>query len=393
MNAIRRIALAVTAACLWSGPASAVSLHFSHAYGEIVDRGDLSAHIGSDDGFVVLECPTYVAFAQSGNRITLTTRQAPLNQVGTDACRFRASIVLGALPAGNYVVTAQIQLLDGTMLASSPGKLDVLPIDGRCNPEPALSPSIQGTPKGQSAADFVARYKSDPVLAAALGNPAVRLVDYQAFDDEVAFDYPPLDDIPPAMDRLAKSGVLASMWRNSWLCFSPPPPDSVSTFLEYYNAGLDHYFHTGNASEIAAIDAGKVGPGWVRTGKSFRAVTSPGCPNTAGQTVVYRFNGIPGVGPDSHFFTRDRAECSIVNKTAQWSLEGVPFVASAPNDDGSCDMLTSVYPVERRVPLYRAWRPFGDSNHRFTTERAVIAQMVAKGWVDEGVAMCVLPPL
>jgi serine protease len=109
--------------------------------------------------------------------------------------------------------------------------------------------------------------------------------------------------------------------------------------------------------------------------------------------VVYRFNGIPGVGPDSHFFTRDRAECSIVNKTAKWSLEGVPFVASAPNVDGSCDMLSSVYPAERRVPLYRAWRPFGDSNHRFTTDRAVIAQMVAQGWVDEGAAMCVLPPL
>ena len=48
---------------------------------------------------------------------------------------------------------------------------------------------------------------------------------------------------------------------------------------------------------------------------------------------------------------------------------------------------------ERRmnVPLYRVWRPFGDSNHRLTTDRAVVAQMVAQGWVDEGPAMCVLP--
>jgi hypothetical protein len=44
-----------------------------------------------------------------------------------------------------------------------------------------------------------------------------------------------------------------------------------------------------------------------------------------------------------------------------------------------------------RVPLYRVWRPFGDSNHRFTTDRAVVATMVAQGWVDEGPAMCVLP--
>ncbi len=46
-------------------------------------------------------------------------------------------------------------------------------------------------------------------------------------------------------------------------------------------------------------------------------------------------------------------------------------------------------PPAPRVPLYRVWRPFGDSNHRFTTEAAVVADMVAKGWVDEGVAMCV----
>ncbi len=174
------------------------------------------------------------------------------------------------------------------------------------------------------------------------------------------------------MDRLAKAGVMATLWRNGWACFSLPPLDAVSDFVEYYNATLDHYFYTGDAGEIAAIDAGKVGPGWARTGKGFRAVTAPGCPNDSGQTVVYRFNGIPGVGPNSHFFTRDRAECSLVDKSARWSLEGVPFVASAPKADGTCERLHSIYPSQMRVPLYRVWRPFGDSNHRFTTDRAVV---------------------
>jgi hypothetical protein len=41
------------------------------------------------------------------------------------------------------------------------------------------------------------------------------------------------------------------------------------------------------------------------------------------------------------------------------------------------------------MPLYRTWRPYGESNHRFTTDRAVVAEMTAQGWVDEGVAMCV----
>jgi len=41
------------------------------------------------------------------------------------------------------------------------------------------------------------------------------------------------------------------------------------------------------------------------------------------------------------------------------------------------------------IPLYRVWKPFGEPNHRFTTERAVVEEMTAKGWVDEGIAMCV----
>ena len=89
-------------------------------------------------------------------------------------------------------------------------------------------------------------------------------------------------------------------------------------------------------------------------------------PDLVGHAPSYRFNGIPGKGPNSHFFTRDRAECYVVDKSAQWLLEGVPFYAAVPNADGTCRA--------GRVPLYRVWRPFGDSNHRFTTERAVVAR-------------------
>jgi hypothetical protein len=37
---------------------------------------------------------------------------------------------------------------------------------------------------------------------------------------------------------------------------------------------------------------------------------------------------------------------------------------------------------------YRVWKPFGDSNHRFTTDRAVVDEMIAQGCIDEGPAMC-----
>jgi hypothetical protein len=33
----------------------------------------------------------------------------------------------------------------------------------------------------------------------------------------------------------------------------------------------------------------------------------------------------------------------------------------------------------------------GAANHRYSTDVAIIDAMVAKGWVSEGVTMCVLP--
>jgi hypothetical protein len=367
-----------------AGTVHAVQLSFSHAYGEIVDRGDISAHIGSSDGSL-LECPTSVSYAQTGHQITLTTRKAPPGQTDDGSCRFLSSVVLGPFPAGTYQVTGRIRSVDGATFDSVTQTLVVLPIAGRCNPDPTLSPSIVGKPKGLTAAQFIARVHTDAAFAASLGNPAVR---HAPYSDEVYFDYPPLDDIPPAMDRLATAGAVESQWRNGRVCFSAPPPDAIAQFVEFYHAGLDHYFYSGNAGEIADIEAGKVGPGWVRTGNSFRAITAPGCPGMRGNTVVYRFFGVPGKGPNSHFFTRDRAECSAVDASGQWSFEGLPFWAAQPGPDGSC----VEHFGEQRTPLYRVWRPFGDSNHRFTTDPAVVAQMVGQGWVSEGPAMCVLPP-
>jgi hypothetical protein len=43
--------------------------------------------------------------------------------------------------------------------------------------------------------------------------------------------------------------------------------------------------------------------------------------------------------------------------------------------------------------LYRAYNngKGGEPNHRYATDHAVIDTMVAQGWVDEGVAICVPP--
>lgn len=388
---IRRACVALAGAALAvPSTVGAVSLQFTHAYGEIVDRGDVSAHIVNGTG-PAFECPTSVSIARSGNSFTLTAGVAPPGQAGTGSCLYTATVLLGSLPAGAYDVTARLRSLDGAIVDSVTQALVVLPTDGRCNRDPALSPAIVGTPRDQSPAEFVARVRSDPDFASALGNPAVRVQDHLVFDDEVYFDYPPLEDIPPAMDRLARAGVLASQWRNGRVCLGLSPPDEVTAVLEFFDAGLGQYFYSGDVGEIAAIDAGRVGT-WVRTGRSFRAVANPGCAASTDNSVVYRFHGIEGAEPGSHFFTRDRAECHTVDRSRRWSFEGLPFWASEPKAGGACGPLDSVYPPMQRVPLYRVWRPFGASTHRLTTDRAVVAQMVAQGWIDEGAAMCVLPP-
>lgn len=376
-----RMAIAGTAVAA-GAPTGALELHFTHPYREFVDVRNVTASVSSRFD-VPLDCAAGVAVAQAGTQVTLTLRAAA-GAAMPGACG-HATAMLAPLAAGVYEVTARVIAADGSLADAATRPLRILPLAGRCNAEPALSPSIMGQPQGATPGEFVARVSTDAAFAASLGHPAVRVAPY---GDWVYFDYPPLDDIPPAMERLALAGALASLARNGYACFATSPPDAVAQVVEFSHAGRDHYFYSGDAGEIAAIDAGLVGP-WTRTGKSFRAVTQPGCAFSTTDTVVYRFFGRPGSGPNSHFFTRDRAECYAVDQSAKWDFEGLSFWASAPNADGSCPAPPH---AQQRIPLYRVWRPFGESNHRLTTDRAVVVEMVARGWVDEGIAMCVVPP-
>jgi hypothetical protein len=69
--------------------------------------------------------------------------------------------------------------------------------------------------------------------------------------------------------------------------------------VEFYNTNLDHYFITADASEAAGIDGGSAGPGWIRTGNSFKS---------GGSTPVCRFYGSQVPGPNSHFYTASASE-------------------------------------------------------------------------------------
>ena len=381
--------LFLVTAMVASGAASALTMSFSHPYGEIVDRGSVTIRV---DVTTAWDCTSSTVVDVAGKRITLTGGLSPpgppLN------CVAPWTSVLSPLPACRYQVTAQVAASSGAIVETATRTIDVLTVEGRCNAAPELVPTMWGVHKSMRPVDLMQKLQADAAYAALLGNPVVSpsgIVSTTYGREYAALTYPPLDDPTALTARLLESGEFVSVSRNGHACFDPSPFDSITTFVEYYHAGLDHYFYTADLIEIAAIDAGKVGP-WTRTGKSFQAVRYPGCIPTSSDTIVYRFSGIPGKGPSSHFFTRDRAECRVVDKSAQWLLEGVPFYAAPPNADGTCPPSTSVYPAAPRVPLYRVWRPFGDSNHRFTTDHAIVAEMVAKGWVDEGMAMCVASP-
>ena len=153
--------------------------------------------------------------------------------------------------------------------------------------------------------------------------------------------------------------------------------------VEFYNVYLGHYFMTGDLDEIASVESGKAGPGWERTGYGFGACRSQGfCTDSA--VAVRRFYGTPGLGPNSHFYTADPGEAAGLDRPGTgWTFEKIAFYVNTPDAAGTCPGLSK--PVYR---LYNNRAAFNDSNHRYVTNEAERARMVAKGWIDEGVRWC-----
>jgi dienelactone hydrolase len=165
---------------------------------------------------------------------------------------------------------------------------------------------------------------------------------------------------------------------------------------EFYNSGLNHYFITADSTEKTSIDSGGAGPGWSRTGYQFNVYSSPasGVQTPIDRVPVCRFYGTPGIGPNSHFYTADAAECELVRKDRGWLYEGTAFwitrVAATPSSGGTGSTLAYSCP-DGTIAINRAynnrWKQ-NDSNHRFSTSNSAMAQMKDKGWTVEGLVMC-----
>jgi uncharacterized protein (DUF1800 family) len=156
--------------------------------------------------------------------------------------------------------------------------------------------------------------------------------------------------------------------------------EPTGTAIEWYNATLGHYFVTSGAQEIASVDSGGAGPGWVRTGGQFGTYLNAN--DAQGLSPVCRFYGTPGRGPNSHFYTPNAAECELVKRDPGWTYEGIAFYIREAKG-GQCPAGTT--------PVYRSYNngaARNDSNHRYTVDATVFGKSASFGHAPEGVAMC-----
>jgi hypothetical protein len=170
-------------------------------------------------------------------------------------------------------------------------------------------------------------------------------------------------------------------------------PRADAPMIEYYHAGLDHYFMTLENEESRALDANVATWGWARTGRTFGAWL-PG--NPSGATDLCRFYGTNQfIGPNSHFYTVVGPECDgLLALSARtppgeraWRLEGYAASVTAVAGAGCPANLTPV------LRTYNDGASRGhDPNHRYVTDPALYATMQGLGWIGEGTAFCVPLP-
>jgi len=165
------------------------------------------------------------------------------------------------------------------------------------------------------------------------------------------------------------------------------PHATPVTAVEYYHRGLDHYFISADAGEMAGLDAQMATQrGFARTGLEFTVWPA----GAAAASPVCRFYAPPSVGIDSHFFSAFPAECEDVRQRFPdiWIYETPDaFETGLPGVAGAC---------ATGLPVFRLFNGRADANHRYTTSALVRAAMIQSGWIaegygPEGVAMCTAP--
>ena len=215
------------------------------------------------------------------------------------------------------------------------------------------------------------------------GNPGVLPVLFGAWNpDGIAFALDAIPEMEP-FQSLFKPSDLDDLAAYIGTHFGVPKPAAPATVnaVEYHHAAFDHYFITTIADEITKLDNGTFA-GWARTGLEFKVFAAGG----TSTSPVCRFFSTAFAPKSSHFYTANPTECTTVKSNADWQFEAEVFFVATPAADGTCAAGT--------VPVYRLYNNGQGAapNHRFTTDLAVRADMLGKGWIPEGfgvgVTMC-----
>ena len=151
---------------------------------------------------------------------------------------------------------------------------------------------------------------------------------------------------------------------------SPRAAEPTGVAVEYFNAALGHYLVVANPAEIASIDGGQHGPGWVRTGGQFG--------------VWMHANDAPGLTPvcryyepasSSRLHAPNADACAATPGAGTRIFEATAFYL-APAPGGACAAgTTAVYrsangaATNHRLTVdYTAWR----NTPGFTPEASVL---------------------
>ena len=180
---------------------------------------------------------------------------------------------------------------------------------------------------------------------------------------------------------------VANPWEKESLSCSARPATTASptgTLREYVREATGEYFMTASPSEQRSLDSGALA-GWKRTDVAWPVWESTS-PDLA---PVCRFYGDASIdehtgkrkGPDTHFYTADATECAEVpRRFPVWQLETTSAFLVAMPRSGQC--------AAGSRPVTRFFRPFGEATHRYVSDGALAATMLARGWIAEGIVFC-----
>jgi len=199
-----------------------------------------------------------------------------------------------------------------------------------------------------------------------------------AFVDQMTYATLPTDGVT----SLTRAGAIVANAATNFSGVTAAAPVTPVTTVEFYNAALDHYFISPLQPDIDALDSGRIA-GWARTGQSFKVFPTAAA---GGGSVnpVCRFL-IPPEHGNSHFFSASPDECNAilgkigVDPNYSGYIEETPsafFVALPDTGTGACPAGT--------IPVYRLFNNRVDANHRYTTDPAIQAQMIMRGYIAEG---------